>query len=106
MSPATTATKYDNDLVTYGDVDWEKIPNKYKYRPMPLTLEQMEEWQIPLERRDFCVDKYLELMKCEIRMINGVAGSCAHENHAVTKCYYREKRRQHSIRVLRESLGR
>eukprot|EP01010_Urceolus_cornutus_P002023 NODE_2612_length_500_cov_228.800443_g2075_i0.p3 GENE.NODE_2612_length_500_cov_228.800443_g2075_i0~~NODE_2612_length_500_cov_228.800443_g2075_i0.p3 ORF type:complete len:100 (-),score=22.16 NODE_2612_length_500_cov_228.800443_g2075_i0:141-440(-) len=97
-------TPYDNALVTYDDVDWEKIPNRYKYRPMPLSEVQMDELKIPYKYRDYCVDKFANMFKChEMTAYNR---RCHTFDNEWDQCKLMEALRRREIKVLREELGR
>uniref|UniRef100_A0A7S1IQ44 NADH dehydrogenase [ubiquinone] 1 beta subcomplex subunit 7 n=1 Tax=Eutreptiella gymnastica TaxID=73025 RepID=A0A7S1IQ44_9EUGL len=97
-------TPYDNDQVSYEGVDWEKVPNKYKKRPMPMTTEEMDEWQIPWLSRDYCVDKYVEYRKCMLKTVYN--DMCMHDKHVYHQCQFLEIHRRKAIKDLREELGR
>uniref|UniRef100_UPI002FE4FA91 NDUFB7 n=1 Tax=Euglena gracilis TaxID=3039 RepID=UPI002FE4FA91 len=95
---------FDNELVSYEGVDWEKIPNRFKRRRMPLSDEVMDEWKIPYRERDYCVHKLLELRKCVQKTF--YRGECDHHRHEYHMCQHLELRRRKAIKDLREELGR
>ena len=55
---------------------------------MPLTVEQMDEWQIPWMQRDYCVDKLLEYRKCLLKTVYN--DHCMHDKHVYHQCQYLE----------------
>ena len=71
---------------------------------MPLTVEQMDEWQIPWMQRDYCVDKLLEYRKCLLKTVYN--DHCMHDKHVYHQCQYLEIHRRKAVKDLREELSR
>eukprot|EP00994_Dinema_validum_P006574 NODE_4956_length_436_cov_102.405685_g4292_i0.p2 GENE.NODE_4956_length_436_cov_102.405685_g4292_i0~~NODE_4956_length_436_cov_102.405685_g4292_i0.p2 ORF type:complete len:122 (+),score=48.10 NODE_4956_length_436_cov_102.405685_g4292_i0:54-368(+) len=92
------------DGVTYSHGEWNKIPNALKKRPFPLSTEVMDEYRIPENKRDYCVDKWLAQHVCHLKNAYQT-GACDHEKHDLSKCYYAELKRTSAIKAIREELG-
>eukprot|EP01001_Neometanema_parovale_P001035 NODE_11167_length_560_cov_72.993135_g10886_i0.p1 GENE.NODE_11167_length_560_cov_72.993135_g10886_i0~~NODE_11167_length_560_cov_72.993135_g10886_i0.p1 ORF type:complete len:116 (+),score=26.68 NODE_11167_length_560_cov_72.993135_g10886_i0:47-349(+) len=96
-------TEHDNELVTYDDVDWNKIPNRFKYRPFPVSEDTLNEWRVPVKFRNWCADKWIARQKCWLK--GGMfPEKCHHEHGELEKCDFEEKFRRASIRKIREEL--
>ncbi|XP_018300796.1 NADH dehydrogenase [ubiquinone] 1 beta subcomplex subunit 7 [Mycetomoellerius zeteki] len=62
------------------------FPNGRKIREKPLSEEDMMAFKIPLEKRDYCAHKYMELHECKRRHFPFML-KCAHERHQYNACY-------------------
>eukprot|EP00995_Heteronema_vittatum_P012037 NODE_7849_length_382_cov_160.246246_g6145_i0.p2 GENE.NODE_7849_length_382_cov_160.246246_g6145_i0~~NODE_7849_length_382_cov_160.246246_g6145_i0.p2 ORF type:complete len:109 (-),score=26.41 NODE_7849_length_382_cov_160.246246_g6145_i0:56-358(-) len=90
---------------TMEGVDEQKIPNRYKSRPVPISEEELDEWRVPAAKRDYCAHKYVELMQCFLKE-NDRPGSCPHQLHDYNKCQYLEIKRRYDVKAIREELAR
>uniref|UniRef100_A0A2C9KSY4 NADH dehydrogenase [ubiquinone] 1 beta subcomplex subunit 7 n=1 Tax=Biomphalaria glabrata TaxID=6526 RepID=A0A2C9KSY4_BIOGL len=93
------------------------FPNGRKERCIKATREELDKANIPLSKRDYCVDYFLELIKCRQQHFPNTHAQCSHQFHAWEQCekedevlrlkeYEREKRlKERSKRIAcKESL--
>lgn len=59
------------------------------FTEMPVSEEDMMAAKIPLDRRDYCAHKYLELHECKRRHYPFMI-KCAHEVHEYNACHVEE----------------
>lgn len=54
------------------------------------TREELDRANIPLDRRDYCVDFYLKFLRCRKEHFPRVNSGCHHEKHDYDNCEYEE----------------
>ncbi|XP_041359930.1 NADH dehydrogenase [ubiquinone] 1 beta subcomplex subunit 7-like [Gigantopelta aegis] len=65
------------------------FPCGRKERSVQATRKQVEQFGIPLERRDYCVDYYISFLKCRQKNLLHMK-NCAHEMHEYDVCEYED----------------
>ncbi|KAH9504138.1 Elongation of very long chain fatty acids protein 1, partial [Bulinus truncatus] len=62
------------------------FPNGRKERCVKATREELDKANIPLDKRDYCVDYFLALVKCRHDHYPRTQKHCSHELHAWETC--------------------
>ncbi|CAG5121203.1 unnamed protein product [Candidula unifasciata] len=73
------------------------FPNGRKERTIKATREELDRANIPLARRDYCVDNWLEFLKCRQDYFPRVKNYCSHQLHQWEEC-----QREDSILRIKE----
>jgi len=66
------------------------FPDGRKERTVKATREDMDRANLPLERRDYCVDSYLTFLRCREQTFPRVVSGCHHEKHEYDQCQYED----------------
>ncbi|XP_076440356.1 NADH dehydrogenase [ubiquinone] 1 beta subcomplex subunit 7-like [Babylonia areolata] len=64
--------------------------NGRKERAIEATREELDRANVPLDRRDYCVDFYLKFLRCRAENFPRVASGCHHEKHEYDQCEYED----------------
>ncbi|XP_011867524.1 PREDICTED: NADH dehydrogenase [ubiquinone] 1 beta subcomplex subunit 7 [Vollenhovia emeryi] len=86
---ATYITHPDTMPVPDGKPTFDPMfgfPNGRKPRVIPYSEEDMMAFKIPLDRRDYCAHKYMDLHECKRRHYPFMI-KCAHERHEYNRCH-------------------
>ncbi|XP_032672920.1 NADH dehydrogenase [ubiquinone] 1 beta subcomplex subunit 7 [Odontomachus brunneus] len=85
---ATHFTKTDVMPVPEGPPTFDPMlgfPEGRRVRELPVSEEDMIAAKIPLDKRDFCAHKYMDLLYCMRRHYPFML-KCAHERHEYFRC--------------------
>ncbi|KAK7487512.1 hypothetical protein BaRGS_00021214 [Batillaria attramentaria] len=66
------------------------FPNGRKERTIQATREELDAAGVPLDRRDYCVDYFLKLLRCRDQNFPRTVSSCHHEKHDYEVCQYED----------------
>lgn len=64
--------------------------NGRKERAIQATREELDRANIPLDRRDYCVDYFLKFLRCREQKYPRVNSGCHHEKHEYDQCEYED----------------
>uniref|UniRef100_A0A0B7A071 NADH dehydrogenase [ubiquinone] 1 beta subcomplex subunit 7 n=1 Tax=Arion vulgaris TaxID=1028688 RepID=A0A0B7A071_9EUPU len=66
------------------------FPNGRQERKIKATREELDKANIPLNRRDYCVDHFLALTKCRQEYITKLSSPCSHYLHEWEHCLFED----------------
>ncbi|CAL1546845.1 unnamed protein product [Lymnaea stagnalis] len=62
------------------------FPNGRKEKTIKATREELDKANIPLDKRDYCVDYFLAFVKCRQEHFPRVSKYCSQQRHAWEHC--------------------
>ncbi|XP_050400451.1 NADH dehydrogenase [ubiquinone] 1 beta subcomplex subunit 7 [Patella vulgata] len=63
------------------------FPNGRKERVLPLSREEMDRANMPLDKRDYCADIWLDYLTCRDK-VYPLTAKCDHDYHKYYDCQY------------------